>query len=202
MLHVVTDDRVVQAPDFVERARVALQTLGSRGALHLRGHGLPGRTVYGLAAALAPVAAGAGAWLVVNDRLDVARAARALGVQVGRRSLTVAEVRRVAPTLRVGVSVHTADEAVAASEAGADWVMAGHVFATPSHEGRGRGLSFIRAVGTVSRVPVVAIGGVRPSDIAALRDAGAYGVAVVRGVWDAPAGVEQAVATYLGGFAP
>lgn len=177
-VHVITDDAVLASPDFLDRAARVLETLGPHGALHLRGHATPGRRLYDAAIALAPRAARAGALLVVNDRVDIAMAVGAGGVQVGERSLTVDDVRRLAPGVRVGESVHR----VVATRA--DWVTAGHVFATPTHASEAaRGLEFVRRVTERSAAPVIAIGGVKPSDVAALRDAGAYGVAVIRGVW-------------------
>jgi thiamine-phosphate diphosphorylase len=90
------------------------------------------------------------------------------------------------PDVRLGVSCHSADEAVRARADGADWIFAGTVFPTPSHpDAEGRGVAWI---GTVARrvrgLPVVAIGGVRPDRAPELVDAGAYGVAALRGVWD------------------
>jgi thiamine-phosphate diphosphorylase len=91
-------------------------------------------------------------------------------------------------------------EARAAEAAGADWVVAGHVYATPSHAGEpGAGLAFVREVAAAVRVPVVVIGGVTPGDVPALRAAGAGGVAVIRGVWDA-SDAEQAATDYLASY--
>lgn len=188
VLHVITDDDVLRLPDFLTRATVVLKALGSRGALHLRGHYTPARVVYDLAAALEPRAA----WLIINDRVDIALAVGAAGVQLGRRSLSVQDVRRITPGMRVGESVHS----VAPSTA--DWVIAGHIFDTPSHASEpSRGLGFLQQICQVSTVPVIAIGGITPSNVRAVREAGAYGVAVVRGIWDAHAG---AVHDYLGEF--
>jgi thiamine-phosphate diphosphorylase len=177
-VHVITDDAILASPDFSARAEAVLDALGPDGALHIRGHATSGRRLYALAMALAPRASRVGALLVVNDRIDVALAVGGRAVQVGHRSFGVDDVRRIAPTLRVGESVHEA------SASRADWVIAGHVFHTPSHAREAaRGLDFVREVTRRAGVPVIAIGGVKPNDVAALRDAGAYGVAVIRGIW-------------------
>jgi thiazole tautomerase (transcriptional regulator TenI) len=90
----------------------------------------------------------------------------------------------------IGESVH------AVVRSTADWVIAGHIFDTPSHAGEpSRGLAFLHQICRVSSVPVIAIGGITPRDIRAVREAGAYGVAVIRGIWDAPV---TAVHEYLG----
>jgi thiazole tautomerase (transcriptional regulator TenI) len=200
VLHVITDDDVLRSPDFLTRAADVLAALGPRGALHIRGHRTSARRLYDIATTVAPLASLAGAMLVVNDRVDVALAVGVTveAVQIGERSFSVDEVRRIGPHLRVGVSVHSIDEVASAS--GADWIIAGHIFDTPSHASEpSRGLDFLRQVCQVSPVPVIAIGGIEPRDVGAIREAGAYGVAVIRGVWDAPAGaVHEAVDAYLG----
>jgi thiazole tautomerase (transcriptional regulator TenI) len=191
VVHVVTDDDILGWPDFLVRAADVLAALGWHGALHVRGHRTPGRVLYDISVSLAPLAARARALLVINDRVDVALAAGAGGVQVGPRSLPVEDARRVAPGLCVGESVHDTKLTTA------DWVVAGHVFETPSHAGeQPRGVDFVRDVARRVTAPIIAIGGVRPGDVPALKSAGAHGVAVIRGVWHA-ADSAQAVRDYL-----
>jgi thiamine-phosphate diphosphorylase len=195
VLHVITDDDILRSPDFLARAAEVLATVGSRGALHIRGHHTSARLLYDIAVALAPRAARDGALLVVNDRLDIALVSGAGAVQVGERSFSVDEARRIAPGLRIGESVHQA------RPARADWVIAGHVFDTPSHaDEQARGVEFVAAVAKSAGAPVIAVGGVRPSDVEALRREGAYGVAVVRGVWHAT-DCARAARDYLAAFA-
>lgn len=188
-VHAITDGPIVAAPTFLARACAVLDALGAGGALHLRAPGLAGRALHGLVLALLPVAKGSGARIVVNDRVDVAAAAGAWGVQLTSRSLRVADARRVAApgALALGASVHSPDEAAAAARAGAAWITAGHVFETATHAGQdGRGLDFLRLVVAAAQpVRVIAIGGVRPEHVALLQRAGAGGVAVIRGIWHA-----------------
>lgn len=134
--------------------------------------------------------------LVVNDRVDVALAAGADGVQLGARSLSVEDGRSLAgASLRIGASVHAADEARAVG-AGADWLLAGTLWPTPSHPGRaGAGVALLREVAALG-MPVVAIGGVSAERAAEARRAGAAGVAALRGLWDA-ADPARAVERYL-----
>jgi thiamine-phosphate diphosphorylase len=199
-LHAVTTDEILARPDFLDRARAVMRAVGPRGAVHLRGHGTTAARLHALARALAPLQSGGG-WLVVNDRVDVALAAGARGVQLTSRSMRTADARRVAPELAVGASVHAAAEASVAAAEGAAWVVAGNVAATPTHPGaEPRGRDFLRAVvAAAGAVPVVAIGGVRPDDVPALRAAGAHGVAAIRGVWDA-ADAERAAIAYLSSY--
>ena len=201
VVHAVTTDAIALAPDFAARARGVMAALGPRGALHLRAPLAGGRRLFEMTAALVEDARASGCALVVNDRLDVALAAGADGVQLTSRSMRPAEARdaveRSGGQLAVGASVHELEEARAAAGAGADWLVAGHVFPTPSHTGApGRGVAFLRQVAAAVSCPVIGIGGVLPRHLPLLRAAGASGAAVIRGIWDA-ADPEAAASDYL-----
>ncbi len=196
-LHAVTDDAVLARPDFPARAREVVAAGGADVALHLRGLGHGGRVLFELAGPLARAADLHGALLVVNDRVDVALAAGAGGVQLGRRSMLPWDARRMlGDGPLVGVSVGSAAEVRGAMQGGADFVLAGSVYATATHPGR-EGIGLGR-LGEMTRLgaPTVAIGGMTPERVAEARGAGARGVAAIRAVWDAddPA---RAVARFL-----
>ncbi|HET9947522.1 MAG TPA: thiamine phosphate synthase [Longimicrobiales bacterium] len=198
-LHAVTDDAVLAAEGWPGRAARVLEAGGPALALHVRGPRTGGAALHRLACALLPHARRSGAWLVVNDRVDVALAAGADGVQLGARSLPPAAARAVlGPGFGVGVSCHSLAEALAARDEGADWVFLGTVFETPTHPGRtGAGLEAVaEAASRLGGLPLLAIGGIDERRAAAARAAGAHGVAVVRGVWAAP-DPEAAVRWYL-----
>jgi thiamine-phosphate pyrophosphorylase len=128
-----------------------------------------------------------GAWLVVNDRVDVALAVGADAVQRTHTSLPVDQVRRIAGTrLAIGASVHSMEDAVDAEMRGADWIVFGPVYDTPSKRrwGAPQGLGRLSKVAATVRVPVVAIGGVTPDRVAAVRAAGAAGVAAIAAILD------------------
>lgn len=182
-LHVVTDDAVLATADFLEGAAALMETHGPAVALHLRGPRTPVARLLSLAERLAATAADSGTPLLLNDRADVALAVNADGVQLGRRSLPVAAARGMAPHWVIGASVHGVDEASRAEAA--DFLVVGSIWETASHPGRrGAGLALIGEIRDRLRTPVVAIGGVTRQRAAAARRAGAYGVAVIRGVWE------------------
>ena len=197
-LHVVTDDDVLADPGFTSRARALLEAHGPALALHLRSPRGSVRRLLEQAEALVPVADEAGALLLVNDRPDVALAAGAHGVQLGERSLPVQATRAIlGADALIGCSTHSAAEAVSAAGNGADFVVLGTIWATPSHPDReGAGLGPIRAATSDTGAPVIAIGGVTPERAVEAVAAGARGVAVIRGVWHADDPV-AAAAEYL-----
>jgi thiamine-phosphate diphosphorylase len=174
--------------------------LGSKGAIQLRTRWLPAARLYELASALTEAEKSTGCRVIVNDRVDIALASGAHGAQLTSHSLSVEQARVVAPNLPLGASVHSADEAVAAARAGADWVVAGHVYTTPSHPGQpGRGVELVSAITAATTIPCIAIGGILPEHVPALRDAGAHGAAVIRGIWDA-SDAERAAFDYVSAY--
>lgn len=177
-LHLVGPLGVVAGDAYVEVAIAAAR--GGMDAVHVRLPGRPAADVLASARALRdqlqPEVA-----VIVNDRLDVALAAQADGVQLGESGLPVADARAVATDrLLIGRSVHNLDGARRAAAAGADYLLAGHVYATASHAGeQGRGLDWLREIATLA-VPVIAIGGITTERIGEVMAAGAWGVALGR----------------------
>ncbi len=125
--------------------------------------------------------------LLVNERIDVAHAAAADGVHLPAASFPVEVARRLlGPEAWIGRSTHAPEEARRAAAAGADYVVLGPVFATPSKARFGPPLGIGALAATRVDVPVVAIGGITVAEVPALRRAGAGGIAVIRAILDAP----------------
>lgn len=119
--------------------------------------------------------------ILVNDRLDIALAGGAAGVHLPAHGLPVAEVRRRYPDLLLGASCHNREELRRAEDGGADFVVFGPVFATPSKKpfGPPQGVEKLaEAVATV-KIPVLALGGVTLANAAACLQAGAAGLAAI-----------------------
>ena len=130
-----------------------------------------------------------GAQLVVNDRVDVALAVGAEGVQRTHASLPVDHIRRIAgQRLAIGASVHSLEDAIDAELRGADWLVFGPVYDTPSKRrwGPPQGLERLAKVAKAVRVPIVAIGGITPERVKDVRAAGASGVAAIAAILDTP----------------
>jgi thiamine-phosphate diphosphorylase len=181
--HVVTDDAILEDPAFVLRAAPVLEAGGASLALHLRSRSISGRALYEIATACRDAAAASGAWVLVNDRVDVALASGVDGVQLGRSSLPPETVRRIAPGLRIGASVHDNAEAESSVASGADFLLAGTLFWSESHPDReGTGVGWLERV-SVLGVPTIGIGGITPDRVREVVGSGACGVAAIRGIW-------------------
>lgn len=198
-LHAITDDRVIARGCVVTRAEALAKAAGASLAVHLRSRALPGGPLLKLARELKDRIDPFGAWLAVNDRADVARIAQAQALVSGRGGLGVADVRKAAPHALIGRSVHDGAEIRAALAEGADFLIAGSVFATPSHPERSpAGIGLVREA-AAGKPPVIAIGGITPERAGELIAAGAWGVAAIRALWDAndPAAAARAFLAVL-----
>ena len=119
--------------------------------------------------------------LLISSRIDVAMAVGAAGVNLPESDLPAAVARRLLPDGVVGRSVHSLEGARRAEAEGADYVLLGSIFATPSHPGREPlGLEALAAVAAALRIPVLAIGGIDTERARACAEMGAAGFAAIR----------------------
>ncbi|MNC20443.1 Regulatory protein TenI [compost metagenome] len=125
--------------------------------------------------------------LVINDRVDVALAACAAGIQLAWNSLPPAAARAAAPAMRLGKSVHSVQEAEEAGRQGADFCLFGHVFPSVCKPGQlERGLAQLADAVSASSIPLIAIGGITPANTGLVIRQGAAGIAVMSGICSAP----------------
>lgn len=195
-VHLITDRRLV--PDLPARVAAALRGLPPRtAAVHLREKELGGRALLQLALALRRACDLTGQLLLVNDRLDVALAARADGVHLPAAGLPVAEARRLlGPAAWIGRSCHSQSDVERARDDGASYATFSPIFDTPSKREYGAplGVEALRDAVALA-LPLVALGGITPANAPEVRAAGAAGVAVIR-AWlagDDPAGAVRAL---------
>lgn len=184
-LYFVTDRHQTAGRPLPDVVRAALD--GGVRAVQLREKDLEAGELYRLAARLRELTARYAARLLINDRLDVALAVEADGVHLGQMSFPVRAARQLlGPDTLIGVSTHTPAEIVAAE--GADFVIFGPVYFTPSKAtyGKPQGLERLRQAVRSSPVPVFAIGGIHTGRIAAVRAAGARGIALISALSGAP----------------
>jgi thiamine-phosphate pyrophosphorylase len=175
-LHVLVDD-VTTALDAVENGATVIQ-LRKKGAStdELVELGLPLRDLPSL--------------FIVNDDVDAALRLHADGVHLGRGDEGAERAR--AEGLLLGLSAASIAEALAAERAGAAYVGAGPVWATPSKSDADPaiGLDGLEEICRAVAVPVVAIGGIDATNAGDCIRAGAAGVAVIRAARDARALLE------------
>ncbi len=150
----------------------------------LRALDASGRALYEAAGGLLLRCRRLGAALLVGDRVDVALAVGADGVQLGARAIPPRTVRGWYPGW-MGVSCHTAEEVRAAEEAGANHVVLSPVFGVPL-KGAPLGPAGLAALSRGVRTAVVALGGIGPESVASVRAVGVAGVAAIRALRDAP----------------
>lgn len=199
-LYLVTDDSLARGPveEIVEQAVDSGVTI-----VQLRLKTADGRVLYERAVQLRRRLAPRGVPLIINDRLDVALAARADGVHLGQSDLPCAEARRLAgPDFLIGISVGSPEEAVCAERDGASYVAASPVFATPTKTDAPPpvGLAGVAAIRRATRLPLVAIGGLHAGNAAEVIRAGADGIAVVSAIMAAedPAAAARELRAALG----
>ena len=142
-----------------------------------------------------------GARLIMNDRADLCLAAGFDGVHVGQEDLSVEGARRVVgEKLWVGVSTHNPEQVRAVTSGSADYVAVGPVFATSSKANPDPviGLEGVRLARSLTRKPLVAIGGITRENCRSVLEAGADAVAVISDLLDNPRKSAEEFLRHLG----
>jgi thiamine-phosphate pyrophosphorylase len=199
-LYLLTPPAIGDLSHFVDAVKAAIGG-GDVACAQLRlkspdGAGASDDDVLAAAEALLPVLNASGVCFLVNDRPDLARRAGADGVHIGQSDAAYAEARGVlGPDATIGVTCHnSSDLAIAAGQAGADYVAFGAFFPTRTKEAKTRAdISLIENWAYATTVPCVAIGGITAENCAGLVRAGADFIAVSAAVWDAEDGPAAAV---------
>ena len=182
-LYLVTDRTQTGGRPMVPLLRQAISA-GLR-AIQLREKDLDAAVLIDLAHDILNLQRGATGQLLINDRVDVAMTLGNAGVHLRSDSLPVSVTRKlIGPDRLIGVSAHTVDEVGRAEAEGADFVVLGPIYDTPSKRqfGAPLGLRPLEEAATRYRLPVLAIGGITVSRVREVRRAGAFGVAVVSSI--------------------
>ena len=180
-LCLVTDRRVGDEATLV--SRVAEAVAGGVDMVQLREKDLHGAQLLGLAQRLRE-ATGDKALLVVNERVDVAAALPAQGVQLGEDAIPVASARRIlGAEMLIGRSVHSVEGAEQAVSDRADFLVVGTMFASRSHPGEEpAGPQLLRRITPQCPLPAIGIGGITADNCGQIMEAGAVGAAVITGI--------------------
>ncbi len=188
-LYLITPARLEPAA-FADALAAALDA-GDVACVQLRLKGADDDAMRRTADALRPVAQSRDVAFLMNDRPDLALATGCDGVHVGQEDASYAKARHILGLGRiVGVTCHASRHlAMAAAEAGADYVAFGAFFPSASKETTHHAdLELLRWWSEIMTVPAVAIGGITPENCGPLVAAGADFLAVISAVWDHPQG--------------
>ena len=182
-LCLVTDRRMCNSEPRQLEEIVAAAVRGGVNLVQLREKDLLGGQLLELAERLRGVIEGS-ALLFINERVDVAMAGGADGVQLGEKALSVTDAREVAgESLLIGRSIHSLEGALAAQGCGADLLVAGPIFRTGSHpEPDAAGPELLSSIADKVGLPFVGIGGITASNVGKVMSAGASGAAVISAI--------------------
>ncbi len=122
---------------------------------------------------------------IVDDNLDIALASDADGLHIGQNDMEASKARQLlGPDKILGVSAQTVKQAIAACNAGADYLGVGAVFPTGTkNDAEAVSLDTLKAITAAVDIPVVAIGGIGADNIAQLSGTGIAGAAVVSAIF-------------------
>ena len=186
LLCLITDRRALGPDPGACEQLVRLAGAAARASLdivQLRERDLAARDLVALARRMRDAMRGTATRLVVNDRLDVAIAAGADGVHLATHSLSPRAIRACTGAgLFVGASTHSAAEVAEAEAGGADYVVCGPAYDTPSKRAFGEplGPALVGAIARSARIPVLALGGISRENAGEALAAGASGLAAIR----------------------
>ncbi|MCS6875915.1 MAG: thiamine phosphate synthase [Aquificaceae bacterium] len=173
-LYAITDRK--RYPDILQRLERALQK-GLK-MVQLREKETSGFEYYKLGKEVRELTREYGAFLFINDRVDIALAVEADGVHLPDRGIPPTVVKNIEPKLIVGYSAHSLEQALWAQEQGADFITLSPIFKTQSHpEAEPIGLKVLKEASERLSIPVYALGGIDWDKIKLCYKNGAYGIA-------------------------
>ncbi len=178
----ITDRRLLGGMEPLLQS-VAKALLSGVDFLQLREKDLSAQALFQLAKTVKQFPNPRGTKILVNDRLDIALAADLDGVHLRAHSVSPQQLRRFTkPSFLIAVSCHSPTEVKVAEEDGADFVVLGPIFPTPSKLAFGAplGVIAIREAVRLVTIPVLALGGVNQQNQELCREAGAAGIAGIR----------------------
>jgi thiamine-phosphate pyrophosphorylase len=185
-LYLVTNSDGMDEARFLEV--VAQACAGGVTMVQLREKEKSGQEYYDLAIKIKQITDRFAIPLIIDDRMDVALAADAAGVHLGRSDLPVAAARKVmGPGRIIGATAKTLEQALAAVADGADYLGVGAIYPTTTKVvTRITPVAVLNDIAENVDIPVVAIGGLNAGNLDALYRSGASGIAVVTAIMSSP----------------
>jgi thiamine-phosphate pyrophosphorylase len=186
-LYIILDPSVCPTRPLVEVLMAAAEAGAS--LFQYRNKTASMKEAYTEALALRHAAAKAGVLFIVNDRCDLALAVDADGVHLGQGDLPLDLARKVmGPDKLIGISTHNPDQVREATAGKPDYLGFGPIFTPGSKQDHDPvvGLEGLRAMRSLTSLPVFAIGGIQIDQVGEIVHAGADGVAVISAILKAP----------------
>lgn len=181
-LYLVTDSALMSTATVEESVELGIR--GGCTLVQLREKDISSRALYDTALRVRKITASMGVPLIINDRVDIALAVDADGVHVGQADLPAEAVRRIiGPDKVMGVSASNLSEALAAVDAGANYLGVGAMYTTGTKADAD--LTTMEELGRIRKavsLPIVVIGGINKETIPRFRGTGIDGLAVVSAI--------------------
>jgi thiamine-phosphate diphosphorylase len=183
-IYIITDEALSQGRTHLEIAAAAIRA--GAAVIQLRDKTASGRVFYETASKLRTMTRESKVSLIINDRIDIALAVDADGVHVGQEDIPALQARElIGPHRILGVSAGILEEALEAEKQGADYLGVGPIFearSTKADAGLPKGPELIVQIHQYCQLPLIAIGGIKLSNIKEVIHAGATGAAVISAI--------------------
>lgn len=181
-LYLVTDRDVLKGRDLKKAVEESI--LGGTTLVQLREKNVSSKEFYEIAKDIKSITDKYNVPLIINDRLDIALAIDAEGLHIGQKDLPASLVRKIIGEDKIlGVSVNNIEDALKAQRDGADYLGVGAIFPTKSKkDAENTSIQTLKEIKNVVNIPIVAIGGIKETNIQKLKGTNIDGVAVISAI--------------------
>jgi thiamine-phosphate pyrophosphorylase len=176
-LYVIIDETLAEGR-FEQVAEEVIR--GGVKAIQIRCKRMSDKALLSISEKLREITCSSSTKLIINDRVDICLAVNADGVHLGQEDFPPKTARKLLGDKIIGVSVHTIEEALKASDDGVDYISVGPLFPTKTKLNAGApvGVNLISRIKRCVQIPTIGIGGIDLENVIEVIRAGADGVAV------------------------
>lgn len=181
-LYLITDQHVLKGKDFLGSIEASIK--GGVTVVQLREKSISSKDYIDLALQVKNITDRYHIPLIINDRVDIALAVDASGVHLGVDDMPISMARKLmGPNKIIGASACTLDEAIHLENEGADYLGVGAMFATTTKNDTDKvSISLLNEICQITRIPIIAIGGIHERNASLLQNVGISGIAVASGI--------------------
>ncbi|WIF94027.1 thiamine phosphate synthase [Caminicella sporogenes] len=175
MLYLITNRKLIKQGNLYSIVESAV--IGGIDRVILREKDLSYEKLLLTASILKPILSKYNVPLIINTNLEVAKSLNADGFHIGFQNI---KNKKIEFKGILGISVHNLEEAIAAENLGADYLLAGHIYKTDCKKGlKPKGIKLIKDIKANVNIPVIALGGINEKNAPEVISAGADGIAVM-----------------------